>query len=66
MAAYSLNSYLSKVSQSWQVGDGDLLATLLSFQVGRQWRLKLILHHRIPTKVAELFKLQIQSPRCIL
>ena len=57
MAAYSLNSYLSKVSQAWQVGDGDLLATLLSFQVGRQWRLKLILHHRIPTKVAELFKL---------
>ena len=34
MAAYSLNSYLSKVSQAWQVGDGDLLATLLSFQVG--------------------------------
>ena len=66
MAAYSLNSYLSKVSQAWQVGDGDLLATLLSFQVGIQWRFKLILHHRIPTKVAELFKLLIQSPRCIL
>ena len=65
MAAYSLNSYLSKVSQSWQVGDGDLLATLLSFQVGRLWRLKLI-HYRIPTKAAELFKLLIQSPRCIL
>jgi len=29
---YSLNSYLSKVSQAWQVGEGDDLAALLSFQ----------------------------------
>ena len=34
MAVYSLNSYLSKVSQAWQVGEGDDLAALLSFQVG--------------------------------
>ena len=33
MAVYSLNSYLSKVSQAWQVGEGDDLAALLSFQV---------------------------------
>ena len=50
MAAYSLNSYLCKVSQSWQVGDGDLLATLLSFQVGRLWRLKLICIIGFPQK----------------
>jgi len=33
MAAFtSLNSYLSKVSQAWQVGEGEDLANLLSFR----------------------------------
>jgi len=32
MAIYSLNSYLSKVSQAWQVGEAEDLANLLSFQ----------------------------------
>lgn len=33
MASFgSLNGYLSKVAQAWQVGEGDDLATLLSFQ----------------------------------
>jgi len=32
MSVYSVNSYLSKVSQAWDVGEGNLLADLLSFQ----------------------------------
>ena len=32
MAAVSLNSYLSKVSQTWNAGEGDMLAALLSFR----------------------------------
>lgn len=32
MAVYSINSYLSKINQAWMAGDGDILATLLSFQ----------------------------------
>ena len=32
MAAVSINSYLSKVSQAWMAGEGDILAALVSFR----------------------------------
>ena len=32
MAALSVNSYLSKVSQAWNAGEGEMLGDLLSFR----------------------------------